>query len=364
MKTIVHIITSLEDGGAQQALFRVISQTNFRHVVICLLSPSKYSMILTRQGFSVYHLSLKSPLKALHSALALIPLLFRLKRESPVILQSWLYHADLFASLISLLTGISVLWNIRHSDHGRGTKATTLFTVRILGLISKYSPKSIIYCSSQSIYHHRKLGYPDSKSIHIPNGFVVAHSPPAHLDYSVVRIGMLARYHPQKGHERLIRVFSQVHHSFPNARLILAGPYINHSNHELQSLLLKNNALNSVELLGQLSDTASFYRSLHLFILPSVYGEGFPNVLGEAMSFYVPCITTNVGDAFTIVSSTGWLVNNQSDGALASSIHEALWSVGTQEWHNKRLAAYHRIKSKYSLKNTCNLYTQNWLKWL
>jgi glycosyltransferase involved in cell wall biosynthesis len=53
----------------------------------------------------------------------------------------------------------------------------------------------------------------------------------------------------------------------------------------------------------------------------SSYNEGFPNVIGEAMSCAVPCVVTDVGDSAMIVGDSGMVVSPR-DPALSDAIYD------------------------------------------
>ena len=57
---IVHIITSLGDGGAEQTLFKICKyDTKNEHIVISLKGPGKYFSKLRKLDIKVYCLNLK-----------------------------------------------------------------------------------------------------------------------------------------------------------------------------------------------------------------------------------------------------------------------------------------------------------------
>ena len=107
--------------------------------------------------------------------------------------------------------------------------------------------------------------------------------------------------------------------------------------------------------LGERSDIYDLMQSMDVFCLSSTWGEGFPNVLGEAMSISVPCITTDIADSSEIVGKTGIVVPPSEPEQLAEAIFSFL-NLSSSEQADLGRAARKRIQEKYLIQNNVECY--------
>ena len=364
---VVHIITGLGDGGAEHTLFKICKyDIKNKHIVISLKGPGKYFSLLNKLGIKVYFLDFK--FFSIHKFFFLIKMLHNLK---PDVVQTWLVHADFLGGIAARLVGIkNIIWNIRYSNFEIGkAKLMTILIIKILAILSFYIPQLIIINSKRAKKIFIIEGYCKEKLKFIPNGFDLSILKPKKFQNIMFKkkikkllplIGNVSRYDKKKDHLNLLNALSIIRSKGINFFCILVGSNIDKNNIRLTTEIKKLKLSNSVKLLGQKNNILQVMNGLDIFIQSSSYGEGFPNVVAEAMACGTPCVVTDVGDAAFIVGKTGWVAQPNNPVNLAKKIKKALNEKSSKNWNKRCNKARLRIQENFNIKNMLKLYNEVW----
>ena len=363
---VVHIITGLHVGGAEMMLHKLLAtmdRSQFEPTVISLIPGGECRALIEAEGVRVHDLDMKAGMPSVGQ----IKKLRQLARElRPDLVQGWMYHGNVIASVFAKFVpgNPRLLWNIRHSlPDLRQEKLGTRLVIR-LGAVGSQGPDRIIYNSTISQEQHALLGYARGKAEMIPNGFEMDRFRPSPqaaaqlrselgLATGTVLIGMAARRHPVKGHENFLKAAARLRDAGRDCHFVLAGRGVTDEDAVLRDL--SSGAMRGyVHLLGQRQDMPSFLAALDLLCVPS-FGEGFPNVLGEAMACGVPCVATDVGESRIIIADTGRVVPPGDPVALATALEELL-VLEPEERTALGRRCRTRIQENYSLENIAARY--------
>lgn len=368
---VLHCITSLNPDGAQQMLLKVIANSDrerFIWKVVNLSDTEQIGKHLEEIGVEVVNLRLN---RTQHIFSGLVAYSRLLREFKPHCIQGWMYHGNLFASAAYLLSmhawNTPVAWNIRRGlDNFVADKLTTKVVIKLGALLSKL-PNKIVYCAGVCRTEHEAAGFDKTRSLVIPNGFDSKRFQRDHDKRRLFReklgvgeqellVGIAGRYHDQKDFPTFLRAAAIVCRKMPQLRLVMAGRGVDSSNASLMELARSLEIGERLSMIGQCDDMVAFYSSLDVYCLSSIT-EGFPNVVGEAMSVGVPCVVTEAGGAGEIVEGHGEVVRRRNPEALATSIHKLL-SLETSELLALGLKCRQRIESEFSIRSCALKYQQ------
>lgn len=367
--SILHVITSLNDGGAEAVLYRLCTHdAKNRHHVISLMGPGKYGPMLQSLGVPVTCLNMPKG-RVTASGLWQLYRLVRAKRADVV--QTWMYHANLLGGLAARLAGHrNIAWGIHHTalSHGE-TPRSTILVAGICARISRIVPSKILCCAEEAIKVHARLGYCANRMVFVPNGYDLAAFQPDASSGARVRselglesepvIGFVARHHPLKDHENLLRALVLLKAANIRPICLLAGTGMGQDNTALAERIEQLELSDQVRLLGRRSDVPRLMNALDLHVMSSL-SEAFPNVLAEAMACGTPCVSTDVGDAASIVGDTGWIVPPHDPAALAGAITSALEAQKRAGWVERKAKARDHIETRFSIAQMVENYRAVW----
>jgi len=327
---IVHLITELNTGGAEQMLCKLVTHMDrkaFRPLVVSMTDRGPVGEKLASEGVPVLELGMRlgRPTPA-----GLLKLCRLLRKHDPNVLQTWLYHADLLGLLAGKVSAVKrIVWGIRCSDMDlRNYSPLTALTVWSNARLSCF-PDAILVNSEEGKQVHEKRGYSARRMRVIPNGFDIERFRPDEtarewllaelgLTHQAKLIGFVARFDPMKDHKTFFRAASALAAKEDSVHFILAGDGMVVSNAQV-SVLVKPKLLDKVHLLGRREDIPRLLAAMDIATSASAYGEGFSNAVGEAMACGVPCAVMDVGDAGWIVGDTGMVVPPGSPELLADA---------------------------------------------
>lgn len=371
---VTHIITGLNNGGAEAVLYRLCTNdTGATHTVISLMDMGKYGPMLEKAGITVHCLNMPQGKVTLSGLRKLYTLL---KKAKPDAVQTWMYHADLIGGVIAKLAGVKkVFWGIHHSNlEPDKSKRSTIAIAKLCARLSKRVPMGIVCCADEALAVHAAIGYDKRKISVIYNGYSLdqfninsdsgnAVKQELNIAHAPLVLGLVGRFDPQKDHANLLNALALLKEKHKDFACLLVGADINPDNTELYGQIKRLGLLEHVRLLDQRSDIPAVMNALDVHVLSSTT-EGFPNVVAEAMACGTPCVTTDVGDAALIVGDTGWVVPPSNPEQLFEAITKALNEKQTNAdaWNARQQAARQRIEDNFSIETMVGKYHRVWVQ--
>lgn len=305
-KKICLVIPTLQAGGME----RVMSELA---VYFCRKSDLEVYLILYSKNPEVFYnvpenLRIYQPQTIfknnLRFAYSIGRLIFLRKKINKIKPDSILSFGEYWNSFV-LLALIGLSYPIYISDRCSPAKKYRLFHSLLRRLLYRHAKGIIAQTEKAKDIYFSELGHNNINIIGNPIRAIEA-------DSSIMReniVLMVGRLIKTKHQDKLIELFIRL--SKPGWKLVIVGyDHLKQKNSErLMKIIKDNHVEDSVLLEGKKANVETYYLKSKIFAFTSS-SEGFPNVIGEAMSACLPVI------AFDCIAGPSEMINNNKNGFL------------------------------------------------
>jgi glycosyltransferase involved in cell wall biosynthesis len=288
--------------------------------------------------------------------------LFRvLKEEQPDVLCSEMTMANLVGCLAGLRTPkLKMVWGVRASyvdlSHYHWLAK---FSDWLECRLSAY-PDLIVSNSAAGRRYAVSRGFPDNERfVVVPNGIDIERFRPdealreqVRTEWSVLPeetlVGIVGRLDPMKDHATFLEAAARLRSHRNGMRFVSVGAGAAQYAASLKEQARRLGLEERMIWAGPRGDLPAVYNALDLLVSSSAFGEGFSNVLGEAMACGVPCVSTDVGDAREIFGDKGVVIPPHDAEALAEGMM-AMLKRARREGADLREQLRQRITEDFSV---------------
>jgi glycosyltransferase involved in cell wall biosynthesis len=364
---VLHIIPDLCVAGAEMKLYKLLAATRtdrFAPMVISMRDNGELRQRIEALGIPVHSLGIRGSLPGPRSVNRLVQIV---RKTRPEVIHGWMYHGSLAAQFAAAFAHElpAVVWSVHQSLYSFAyEKWLTAWVIRLDACLSR-APRKIVYVSKTSASQHEAIGYRKERTLVFHPGFDTEKFAPSEesrlsvrrelgLQEDAILIGLIGRYHPVKDHGNYLRAAEMLSQTHSNVRFVMCGKGVDNKNAELRALIRDRRLEGRTFLLGERPDIERLVAALDIAASSSC-SEGFPNVVGEAMSAGVPCVVTAVSDLPEIVGTTGRIVPARDSAALAAGIEELI-AMGRRRRQALGAVARARMIERYSLESSIAQY--------
>ena len=305
MKTLIHIIPTLENGGAETVLSRLVEEFSENDIE---------QFVITSQGTTTdFHYATINKYATIvdwKTNPEGVEQIILQNRKAPIV--AWMYSAIFLLHKLKfrLKTEHPVFWNIRHSSF-RWNQIYQKLSLFAFSFYSRFKQPKIIYCSHRAKEVHEMYFFSKKNSVVIQNRLakkqnsvpLEVNAPDEKSEPFFIYVG---RYDPIKGPKRLVKITHTFFLENPRINLKIAG-----SGWTIDKI--PKQIQDRVFLLGNVKNIYSLYHSAKALLFTS-HAEGYPNVLVEAVVSGTPIVGFEAGDSKLILDNYkfGYSVNTRS----------------------------------------------------
>ncbi len=342
--TVVHIITTMELGGAQQNTLYTVSHLDpERYKAVLLAGPEGLLWPEARalDAVSVYCIdSLQRrihPIRDLVAVWSIFRILQRLQQHSRLIVHTHSSKAGILGRLAARVAGVSV---IIHSIHGYGfhkqqSGVIQRMLIAVEWLMARVTTR-FIAVSRANIVQGEALGLFRRAGVNLIRSGIHSGScrfgsedavnmrKSLGVSESAALVGMVACLKPQKAPLDFVQLAARVRDEIPDVKFLLVGDGELRS--DIERLIHTLGLERTVILAGWRRDIPEILNALDVFVLTSRW-EGLPRVVLESFAAGIPVVATAVDgtiEAFERIAerTRGYLVAPGDLSTMADRVIE------------------------------------------
>ena len=325
MKHVVHVIGSLNVGGAERSVINYLEAADreqFRHTVVCLAARGDLASRVEALDVPIQVIRVKMS----RGPWDLMRLARWMRRQDVAVVHSHLYYGSLWGRLAGIVAGVPVMVA---TEHGKELWKNR-FQIWLGRRLAHRTCRIITVAEDGKKLRVEREGIPASKMTVIANGVPLPDLSQHDRDRAEARcelglaedgpvIGTVGRTVEAKGYGTLLTAMEELSHreSAPTWLLVGDGP-------ERESLLTRaaeRGLADRIVAPGKRQDIARLLAAMDVFVMPSIR-EGLPVALLEAMAAARPCVVTDVGGMPEALAEgpCGVIVPSEDPGRLAQAI--------------------------------------------